>query len=52
MGYGVSKHENVSAWLARCKETMEDFENLNQAGLDQFAKMFHSVLNQIEKNDE
>ncbi|CAA9998077.1 unnamed protein product [Nesidiocoris tenuis] len=48
IGFDVSRYENVAAWLARCKEAIEEYDDLNQNGLDQFATYFAEKLSQLE----
>ncbi|XP_073978516.1 glutathione S-transferase 1-like [Rhodnius prolixus] len=48
IGFDLTRYENVSNWLIRCKETMEDYEELNQNGLDQFMTIYNEKLSQIE----
>ncbi|KAF6208546.1 hypothetical protein GE061_017004 [Apolygus lucorum] len=48
VGFDISRYENVSSWLARCKEAIEEYDDLNQNGLDAFATAFAGKLSQLE----
>lgn len=43
-GIDLSKHRNVTAWLARCKANMAGYEEMNAKGAEDFGKMAREKL--------
>ncbi|XP_063591003.1 glutathione S-transferase 1-like [Penaeus indicus] len=43
-GIDLSKHKNVTAWLARCKANMAGYEEMNAKGAEDFGKMAREKL--------
>lgn len=49
-GLDVENYPNVSRWFKKCKETIQDYEELNQEGANQLGGMLHSKVAEIENS--
>ncbi|XP_045622356.1 glutathione S-transferase 1 [Procambarus clarkii] len=48
-GIDLSGHENVTAWLERCKSTLPGYSEVNEPGAAEFGKMAKEKLNKPDK---
>ncbi|XP_050720483.1 glutathione S-transferase D7-like [Eriocheir sinensis] len=43
-GFDVSQHPHVAAWLARCKESIKGYKELNEPGAKKFGEIFKGLM--------
>ncbi|XP_014249956.1 glutathione S-transferase 1-1-like [Cimex lectularius] len=48
IGYELDKYENIKAWLMNCKETFEDYDDINQKGEEMLVSIYKAKLSENE----